>query len=199
MMYLRKPSESQIRQCLQKVKDLPFSYAQVGASRTVLPQEYFSFRYRRPMGKGRENFVRVKMALQNWQMLNLGWFKLYFSNTPIEKGQVICTLIKVAGVWFLNPCRIVYVVDGVGGKDKKQQFGFAYGTLPGHVEQGEELFLVEWSPEEDTVWYEVRAFSKHAHILPKVFSFWVNILRTRLLRDSTEAIKKYSLAEEAEG
>ena len=35
------------------------------------------------------------------------------------------------------PCRIVYVVD------QERCFGFAYGTLPGHPESGEERFVVE--------------------------------------------------------
>ena len=48
---------------------------------------------------------------------------------------------RAIGLWWLNACRIVYVVDESGPISK---FGFAYGTLPGHVESGEERFLIEW-------------------------------------------------------
>jgi uncharacterized protein (UPF0548 family) len=56
-------------------------------------------------------------------------------------------------VWWLNAARIVYVID------EPRWFGFAYGTLPGHVERGEERFSVEWL-DDDTVWYDLMAFSR---------------------------------------
>ena len=37
------------------------------------------------------------------------------------------------GLWWLNACRIVYVVDEAGPVTR---FGFAYGTLPGHAGSG---------------------------------------------------------------
>jgi uncharacterized protein (UPF0548 family) len=54
------------------------------------------------------------------------------------------------------PCRVVYVVD------EPDRRGFAYGTLPGHAESGEELFVVRYEPATDEVYAEVRAFSRHA-------------------------------------
>ncbi len=38
------------------------------------------------------------------------------------------------------PCRVVYVID------EPDRRGFAYGTLPGHPESGEELFAVRYDP-----------------------------------------------------
>ncbi|WP_025155853.1 DUF1990 family protein [Leifsonia aquatica] len=51
------------------------------------------------------------------------------------------------------PIRVVYVIDE---PDRK---GFAYGTLRGHPESGEEAFLVE-RHEDGTVWFVLRAFSR---------------------------------------
>ena len=42
------------------------------------------------------------------------------------------------------------------------RFGFAYGTLPGHIESGRELFLVEWNRADDSVWYSIDVFSRPA-------------------------------------
>ncbi|WKX01804.1 DUF1990 domain-containing protein (plasmid) [Rhodococcus aetherivorans] len=39
--------------------------------------------------------------------------------------------------------------------------GFAYGTLDGHPEQGEELFCLEWR-DDDTVLLVIVAFSRPA-------------------------------------
>ena len=39
-----------------------------------------------------------------------------------------------------------------------KRFGFAYGTLREHAESGEERFTVEWSRDDDRVWYDILAF-----------------------------------------
>ena len=54
------------------------------------------------------------------------------------------------------PCRVVYVVD------EPDRRGFAYGTLPGHPESGEELFCVRHDPATDAVYAEISAFSRPA-------------------------------------
>lgn len=60
------------------------------------------------------------------------------------------------GLWPRDvPVRVVYVVD------EPARRGFAYGTLPGHPESGEEAFVVERRPD-DSVWLTVRAFSRPA-------------------------------------
>jgi uncharacterized protein (UPF0548 family) len=53
------------------------------------------------------------------------------------------------------PARVVYVIDE---PDRK---GFAYGTLKGHPERGEESFIVERTGD-GSVWLEIRAFSRPA-------------------------------------
>ncbi len=51
--------------------------------------------------------------------------------------------------------RVVYVID------EPTVRGFAYGTLKGHPESGEEAFLVELH-DDGSVWFVVRAFSRGA-------------------------------------
>ena len=70
------------------------------------------------------------------------------------------------GGHILNACRIVYTVDEEAATGAR--FGFAYGTLPGHVERGEERFLVEWHRHDDTVWYDILAFSQPKHWLVRL-------------------------------
>jgi uncharacterized protein (UPF0548 family) len=57
------------------------------------------------------------------------------------------------------PARVVYVIDE---PDRK---GFAYGTIAGHPESGEESFIVERG-SDGTVWLEIRAFSRPSN------AFW---------------------------
>jgi uncharacterized protein (UPF0548 family) len=50
------------------------------------------------------------------------------------------------------PCEVVYTVE------EQNRTGFGYGTRPGHLERGEESFLVE-RDAEGRVWFRVTAFS----------------------------------------
>lgn len=58
-------------------------------------------------------------------------------------------------------CRVVDV------DDETDRFGFTYGTLSVHPEQGEESFTVVRSPE-DEVQFEVVAVSRPRHVLAKL-------------------------------
>lgn len=68
------------------------------------------------------------------------------------------------------PARVVYVIDE---PDRK---GFAYGTLPGHPERGEEAFVVEHRPD-DSVWLVLRAFSR-----PSNGFFWAAYPALRIMQ-----------------
>jgi uncharacterized protein (UPF0548 family) len=89
------------------------------------------------------------------------------------------------GVWWLNACRIVYVVNEAGPVTR---FGFAYGTLPGHVESGEERFLIEWNRADDSVWYDILAFSRPNVLLARVGYPFVRHKQARFRRDSTASM-----------
>jgi uncharacterized protein (UPF0548 family) len=58
-------------------------------------------------------------------------------DSPPVLGETVCVVAPFGPVELCVPDRIVAVVDGQG------RAGFAYGTLPGHPERGEELFLAE--------------------------------------------------------
>jgi uncharacterized protein (UPF0548 family) len=89
------------------------------------------------------------------------WTVIEPGDTPITAGETLAVHVRVFGIWWLNATRIVYVID------EPRRFGFAYGTLPGHAERGEERFTVEWLGD-DTVWYDVLAFSRPRHILARL-------------------------------
>ena len=94
------------------------------------------------LGEGEKIFQIGKAGLQRWEQFNLGWLEAYSPEMRIHAGEVMAVVSRAIGLWWLNSCRIVYVVDEVG---THQRFGFAYGTLPDHAASGEERFLVEWN------------------------------------------------------
>ena len=90
------------------------------------------------------------------------------------------------GLWSLNACRIVYVIEEEASPLRR--YGFAFGTLPGHVERGEERFTVEWDRADDSVWYEVFAFARPAHLLAKAGSPFVRLVQRRFAAASLRAM-----------
>jgi uncharacterized protein (UPF0548 family) len=102
-------------------------------------------------------------------------------------GQVVAVMAGLFGSWLLNACRIVYVVDEMG---PVQRYGFAYGTLPEHVESGEERFTVEWHKEDDAVWYDIVAFSRPRQLLIRLGHPFARKLQKRFARDSAAAMQR---------
>ncbi len=162
MLSLRKPSTESIRPFLEAQAKLPFSYAAVGATAKTPPAGYAVNRTRIKLGEGESVFRSAIAALRRWEQFRLGWVEAWSPNTPIQTGEAVAVMGHAVGLWWLNACRIVYVVDDAGPISK---FGFAYGTLPGHFESGEERFLIEWDRGENNVWYDILAFSRPNHVL----------------------------------
>ncbi len=84
------------------------------------------------------------------------------------------------GVYCLNACRVVYFVDEEDGPVRRA--GFAYGTLPSHVEKGEERFSVEWNQETDVVRYDILAFSR-----PNSLATWIGYPLSRRIQKTFAA------------
>jgi uncharacterized protein (UPF0548 family) len=66
--------------------------------------------------------------------------------------------------------------------------GFAYGTLPNHPEEGEEIFLVR--RRDGRVWFEVSAFSRPRDPLARLGSPVTRWLQVRTNRAYLEAIRR---------
>jgi uncharacterized protein (UPF0548 family) len=94
-------------------------------------------------------------------MYGTGWTTLCWPEAPITEGAIVGVLGLHFGVWSLNACWIAYVIEEE--EPLLKRYGFAFGTLPGHVERGEERFTVEWDRADDSVSYEVFAFTRPAH------------------------------------
>ena len=67
----------------------------------------------------------------------------------------------------LGPLSLRAPVRVVGVLDEPRRRGFAYGTLPGHPESGEESFIVSIG-YDDIVTFTVQAFSRPGGMLTRV-------------------------------
>lgn len=185
MLFLRRPTAEAIRSFLASQARLDLTYSAVGATATNPPAGYVVDHTRCKLGAGEEVFAAAKAALERWQQFRLGWLEASPEYTPIKEGQVVAILARSIGLWWLNACRIVVVVD----EDRPvKRFGFAYGTLPDHAGSGEERFLVEWDREEGSVWYDILAFSRPRHFLARMGYPWVRRTQKRFGRESAAAM-----------
>ena len=178
MFLLRKPSDEAIRRFISSQHELPFSYAEVGETRDeAAPAGYNVDHNRLRLGEGADTYNRAVSALKRWRQFDLGWLKIVPPNTSVEVGRTVAVEAHTFGFWSLSACRIVYVIN------EEKRFGFAYGTLPNHVECGEERFSIEWH-EDNSVWYDIYAFSHPAHPLVKLGFPLTRKLQKRFARES---------------
>jgi uncharacterized protein (UPF0548 family) len=187
MFFLRQPSREAIRRFISSQREQPFSYPEVGATAGEIPPGYVVDHNRIKLGAGEETFDRAVTALRNWEQFNLGWVKMVPLGAPVKVGSAVAILTRHFGFWSLNACRVVYLINEDGPVKK---FGFAYGTLASHVECGEERFTVELHEMDDSVWYDILAFSRPNQFLVRLGRPVARLLQERFARDSLAAMAK---------
>ncbi len=187
MLLLREPSDARVRRFLDGQRSLPFSYPEVGASRDGAPPGYPINHHRGRLGAGPTTFARAVEAIRHWKMYETGWTRLCWPDVPIAEGAVVGVLGRHPGIKSLNACRIAYVFEDEGPSLKR--CGFAIGTLPEHVERGEERFTVEWRASDDSVFYEVFAFARPAHPLARAARPLTRHIQRRFAVDSLRSMR----------
>lgn len=161
---------------LSELAALPLTYPEVGATAGTLPAGYHHVHMTAVIGRGRARFEEAAATGMRWGMLRGAGVRVEATTEAAQVGSEV--LVHLGPV--RAPCRVVYVVD------EPDQRGFAYGTLPGHAESGEELFLVRYDADTDEVHAVVTAFSRHAtwwsRLAAPVTSLVQRIVTERYLR-----------------
>jgi len=187
MFLSRKPSAAFVAEFIASQRELQFTYSATGATRgEERPSGFYVDHNRTKLGAGAETFQRAVAALRRWKQFDLGWVNIIPPDTAIEAGAVVAVQAHTFGVWSLNACRIVYVINET---EPLRRFGFAYGTLPDHVECGEERFTVE-QHADGSVFYDIFAFSRPRQLLVRMGVPIARALQRRFARDSLAAMKR---------
>ncbi len=132
-----------------------FTYSEVGLTAGVLPPGYRHLHRTRLIGAGPEVFAEAASNLLHWQAHLRAGLRVSPSSATAKPGTVVLLGLGAGPVQITVPCRVVYVLDGPGRQ------GFAYGTLPGHPERGEQAFIIE-RHHDGVVSFTVIAFSMPA-------------------------------------
>lgn len=190
MILTSPPTNEQIRLFRAEQSELDFTYRStgaVGATAGAPPEGFTLDHYRRQLGYGAATYQRARAAIRGWRMFSFDWVSLRENTTPIHAGETVAILAKVVGLYWLNAARIVYVLDETGDVER---FGFAYGTLPEHAECGEERFSVEFHHRDESVWYDLLAFSRPYQWPAKLAYPLTRLYQKRFARDSQAAMQR---------
>ncbi len=180
-----RPSRARLRAFRAAQAGRPWRYRAVGATRATPPPGYRIDHNRVRLGRGAATWGRAVAAVRRWEMFHLGWATVYPPRPPIAVGATVVVVARHLGFWSASAARIVYTVDEAG---PPRRFGFAYGTLPGHVERGEERFTVEWQAGDNSVWYDILAFSRPQQPWVWLGYPFARLLQRRFARDSKRAM-----------
>jgi len=134
------------------IGSLPLTYPEVGATAGPPPPGYRHLGFVSRVGAGHQRFEEAADAVMHWGMQRGAGLRVRASSEVADVGTVV--LVRMG--FLPAPCRVVYVID------EPDIRGFAYGTLPGHPESGEERFVVRRDPTTSAVFAEVSAFSRPA-------------------------------------
>ncbi|MGP3988218.1 DUF1990 family protein [Streptomyces sp. 3N207] len=133
-----------------------FSYTPVGrTAHRVTPPGFHPLCVRTRLGAGEAAFTAASLALLEWRMHRAMGVRVETDAERAAPGVRVTVGLGVGRLRVYGPCRVVWTVV------EERRAGWAYGTLPGHPERGEEAFLVEHA-EDDRVWLTVWAYSRPA-------------------------------------
>jgi uncharacterized protein (UPF0548 family) len=145
------------------LRDLPFTYRERGwTAWSEPPAGYHASQRSTVLGAGVDLFERAATALMSWQMHRRAGVRVIATDRVAVVGARVMLFVGPGPLAVRAPCQVVYTVH------EERRRGFAYGTLTGHPESGEEAFTVALGPDDDRVTFTIRAFSRPATVLARL-------------------------------
>lgn len=184
MLSVGRPRDGDLDALASAQRGRPFSYPEVGASRGSLPHGYHHVRRVVPLGHGERAFIDAAAGLRRWQAHRLADVAVHPRDAPVEEGSVVVLTVPFGPLHVSVACGVVYVVD------EPHRFGFAYGTLPHHMLEGEEAFVVEHGARGD-VQFEITAFFRPRGPVMRALGPAVHAADTRLVQRYQRALQRH--------
>ena len=152
---------------------LNVTYPEVGATAGALPAGYRHVRVERVVGRGREQFERAADDLLAGEVQRRAGAAVQLSQVPLREGTQVRMRLRLGPLVFNIPCVVVWAARTAN------LAGFAYGTLPGHPERGEERFEVVLTPDDDVI-FRIVAFSAPARWFTRLGGPLARLVQTRM-------------------
>jgi uncharacterized protein (UPF0548 family) len=158
------------------------TYTEVGASRdAALPSGYHHVRVRERVGD-EEDFERAVIGLRTWAAHEGAGLRIY-PHDELAPDATVIAVSALGPMQLVAPCRVVAVFQD------PDAFGFAYGTLPGHPESGEEGFVVE--RRDGATFFTVSAFSKPVERIARLGGPVGRVLQRSITRRYVVALRRF--------
>lgn len=155
-----RPSEEVLRSLLDAGRSDSLTYAPIGMSADARPPKGYRLeRQSRSLGRGDRVFESAVSALKQWRVHEGAGLIVLAEGLPVA-GSVVAMAAPIPLGFIDVVCQVVHVVN------RPDRFGFAYGTLSVHPEQGEESFSVVRGPDGE-VTFEIVAVSRPRHPLAR--------------------------------
>ena len=183
MFVVRHRTPFELQEILSAAAGDSPSYPEVGATQdAILPSGYRHDRRERRIGDP-EVFDRAALGLRHWAAHDGAGVRIFPRDRPVTTDLTILALFQFGPTEMIAPCRIVRVIDDVN------EFGFAYATLPGHPERGEEAFTVE--RRGDGTYFEITAFSRPEERLVRFVAPFARAVQVAVTNRYVEALARY--------
>ncbi len=184
MLLRRRPTQADLEAVLAGENASDLTYPEVGATSGELPASYRHGRYHVVVGTGPDAFKRAKQGIRAWEPHRRAGIDLVPPRPPLAVGTTLAVHFALGPLHVLAGCRIVSVTD------EEDRFGFAYGTLPSHPEQGEEAFVVS-RPGSGEVVFDIVVFSRPRHPLVRLGAPVGRAVQLRVTRRYLEGLRQY--------
>ncbi len=179
MIRIRKPTELDVLQILERQRDVSLTYESQGQTNGYPPDGFVPNAYSAEIGKGAETFQVAADALQGFEVLRLDWVEA-ITDGPFQPGTNLCLLTHQFGLWVINVVRVVFCTNT---EEETTRSAFAVGTLPVHLMRGEEWFVVDHRTD-DSVHLHIISFARPRHWLAWLTYPLVRFLQKRFARDA---------------
>jgi uncharacterized protein (UPF0548 family) len=190
---LGRPSEGELAEWLQLAREAKVTYDHVGSTLDPLRWDAPGVRSDAvEVGRGEAGFTAARTALQTWVPQRGLGADVVPARQLVALGESVLVILRVGPFFVVAPDRVVVVID------EPRRFAFAYGTLPGHPERGEESFTVEWRPD-DSVRATIRVQARPATLAARMAAPGVSLLQGAALRRYLQAINRHVTSEKARG
>jgi uncharacterized protein (UPF0548 family) len=162
------------------------TYEEIGATLTGLrPTGFHHDYYDAEIGHGAIAYERAVTGLRQWKAHTARWISVFPDGAEVCTGATVVVMLGTKALALAAPCRIVGVID------EEDRWGFAYGTLPGHPEQGEELFLISRSAD-GVARFEVTAFSRPGDRLTRLSGPIARMIQRKGTESYLDALLRYA-------
>jgi uncharacterized protein (UPF0548 family) len=181
----RRPTSADLDSLISRLSNADLTYPEVGGTgNATLPSGYHHDRYSVALGQGDDVFRRGQEALRRWEAHRGAGADVYPADAALVTGTIVVVTLHLGPLYILAPCRIVSVTGD------ENSFGFAYGTLPGHPESGEEAFHIK-RREDGEVSFEVVVFSRIADPIARLGNPIARLVQQRMSKRYLRGMQRF--------